>query len=453
MNLFQKSNSIAGIFMGVLLALVAAAGRADIPKVVPAAGEVLAPGYGAYLEPIPSSGDTNVSYENGVSGWSSPDERVVWYGQFPTAGRVDLRLALRLPPGEKSVLRLTVASWPSSRHSDRSPALTASVDGGTDEAMVSLGSFEVRRPGPYRFTLEGVSRSGPTFGAPDALLASGPGAAGAHFSLSKSRGAPSVHLWYSPPQDAKITWFYNEVTPTQTPLWSYFMACGFSRGYFGIQVNSPTERRIIFSVWDSGKEPTDRSKVAADDRVRLIAKGPGVFAGDFGNEGTGGHSHLIYPWKTGRTYRFLVSAQPDGTGTIYSGYFYFPEKKAWGLIASFRAPKDGGTLHGLYSFNEDFNGDNGYLRRYALFGPAWVRADEGTWSELTAASFTHTDDVRERPDRAGGVAGGRFFLSNGGYVPTGDIKYGDRFTRPASGTPPRDVALPSPAPVSMEATP
>ena len=42
---------------------------------------------------------------------------------------------------------------------------------------------------------------------------------------------------------------------------TYYMACGWHRGYFGMQVNSPTERRIIFSVWDSGGEAVDRSKV------------------------------------------------------------------------------------------------------------------------------------------------------------------------------------------------
>lgn len=30
----------------------------------------------------------------------------------------------------------------------------------------------------------------------------------------------------------------------------YYMACGWHRGYLGMQVNSPTERRIIFSVRD-----------------------------------------------------------------------------------------------------------------------------------------------------------------------------------------------------------
>jgi hypothetical protein len=34
-----------------------------------------------------------------------------------------------------------------------------------------------------------------------------------------------------------------------------------------------------------------------------------------------------------------------------------------------------------------------------------------------------------------GVERGRFFLSNGGFVP-GFTKYGEKFTRPASGTPP-----------------
>ena len=47
----------------------------------------------------------------------------------------------------------------------------------------------------------------------------------------------------------------------KTPLWTYFEACGWHRGYFGMQVNSPTERRIIFSVWDSGREAVDRGKV------------------------------------------------------------------------------------------------------------------------------------------------------------------------------------------------
>lgn len=392
------------------------------------------PSYTAYLQPNPEPSGMDVSVADGVTGWTDAKTHVVWYGDFHSGGSLALTISLRLPETDRSTLRLTVAGR----------SLTAQVKGGgTTAATVDFGSVTLPKAGVYKITLEGVSKTGPTFGDVDALLLSGPAAETAHFSQAQTRGAPSVHLWYQVPPATQVSWFYNEVTPQDTPLWSYFMACGFTRGYFGIQVNSPTERRIIFSVWNAGDEPTDPNKVPMDDRVQLIAKGTDVFAGAFGNEGTGGHSHLVYPWKTGHTYRFLVSAQPDGTGTIYSGYFYFPEKKRWDLIASFRAPKDGGYLHGLYSFNEDFNGANGYERRLCEFGPQWVKTPGGQWIELTTAHFTHTKDgVQERLDRAAGVVHGRFFLSNGGFVPTGNIKYGDQFTRPASGSPPSDIALP-----------
>jgi hypothetical protein len=218
------------------------------------------------------------------------------------------------------------------------------------------------------------------------------------------------------------------------------MACGFRRGYFGIQVNSPTERRIIFSVWDSGNEAIDRNKVEAENRVQLLAKGDGVFTDSFGNEGTGGHSHLKYMWKTGDTYRFLVTAKPDGTHTVYTGWFWFPEKKAWGLIASFRAPKDGNYLRGLYSFNENFVGSNGDKQRLAEFGNQWIQTSDGKWTELTTARFTHDPTGKEdRKDYDAGTvkANGRFFLSNGGFLP-GTIQYGNTFSRPVGGKAPTD---------------
>jgi hypothetical protein len=37
-----------------------------------------------------------------------------------------------------------------------------------------------------------------------------------------------------------------------------------------------------------------------------------------------------------------------------------------------------------------------------------------------------------------GVENGRFFLSQGGFVP-GFTKYGEKFTRPATGKPPVDL--------------
>jgi hypothetical protein len=155
------------------------------------------------------------------------------------------------------------------------------------------------------------------------------------------------------------------------------MACGFARGYFGMQVNSEQERRVIFSVWDAGNEAVDRNKVADSNRVKLRGKGEGVEASDFGNEGTGGHSHWVYPWKAGKTYSFYVTALPDSASqtTSYAGYFFVPELQKWKLIASFSAPRDGKYLRGLYSFVENFS-VNGQLYRKAIFGNGFTNLNQ-----------------------------------------------------------------------------
>ncbi|WP_309721374.1 DUF3472 domain-containing protein [Armatimonas sp.] len=294
-------------------------------------------------------------------------------------------------------------------------------------------------PGYWRFALKAPGKA-------EALLLSGPASKDAHFNLKERKNAASVHLSYALEKTTRAEWFYNEITVRTTPLYSYYMACGFARGYFGIQVNSPTERRIIFSIWDSGNEGVDRSKVADEDQVKLLAKGEGVVASGFGNEGTGGHSHLVYPWKQDTTYKFLVHAEPvhvgNGQQTIYSGYFWFPEKRTWGLIARFRAPKDGNYLSGLYSFNENFGGDNGQLLRLAEFGPSWIRTSEDKWQELAAASFScdATGRAKDRLDFAAGVAkSGRWYLSNGGFVKNG-IAYKDPLPpRKQHGKPPETL--------------
>ena len=339
-------------------------------------------------------------------------------------GKLECAVTLQLPAGTESKLRLTVAGQ---THE------AAAVGAGTDLVRVSLGEFDIAAPGYQRLALEAPK------GELDALIIDGPAAADAHFNLQPRRNAASVHLAYPTTGITNIDALYCEVTGVETPLWTYFEACGWHRGYFGMQVNSPTERRIIFSVWDSGKEAVDRSKVAATDRVTLVAKGDGVNAGDFGNEGTGGHSHLVYDWKTGTPQRFLVTAKPaDATHTIYSGYWFHPGQKKWVLISSWQAPQDGGYLHGLYSFNENFGGSNGQLRRKALFGNQWLRTADGQWHEQTTATFSHDPTGKaDRLDRFMGVEDGQLFLSNGGFIP-GFTKFGTLFTRPATGHPPTD---------------
>ncbi len=391
------------------------------------------PAYTAYSEPNPEG--IEISEKIGATGWRDDTQSLVWYGDIKTKGTLEPSITLTVPAGETVKIKLAVG--------DQSSSFEV-VGAGNAEVSAHFRSVQILTPGYKKFTLVGLSKSGATYGTIKALELKGSAADGAHFNLKERRNAASVHLTYPIPTAAgkKVTWFYNEVTVKKDPLWSYYMACGFKRGYFGIQVNSPTERRVIFSIWDSGNEGVDRSKVAPDDRVKLVAKGDGVVAGDFGNEGTGGHSHLVYRWKTGSTYKFLVSAEPEGTHTVYAGYFYFPEKHAWGLIAKFQAPRDGNYLSGLYSFNEDFAGGNGQKQRLAEFGNQWLKSADGVWTEITTAKFSHDGTGKaDRLDYASGVNDGRFYLSNGGSISNG-VKFGDPMTRPSQHKPPTGIELP-----------
>ena len=395
------------------------------------AGEMRVSAFTAYLDTL--DGNAEVSSDHGVSGWSNPAQKILWFGEIKIPGRLECSVSLRLPVGTESKLRLTVAGKSS----------TATAKGAGDDAVnISFGFFDIVSAGYQKFTLESLNAAGQPAGDIQALMLSGAAATDAQFNLQPRRNAASVHLAFPTSGFTNIDAFYCEVTATTTPLWTYFEACGWQRGYFGMQVNSPTERRIIFSVWDSGNEAVSRTKVGADDRVTLVAKGEKVFSGDFGNEGTGGHSHLVYNWQTGEKQRFVVTAKvADATHTIYSGYWFHPQQKKWMLISGWNAPKDGAYLHGLYSFVEDFGDDNGQLNRKALYGNQWLRTADGQWHEVTAASFsTDPTGKANRFDRFMGIENNQFFLSTGGFI-FGFTKFGAKFTRPATGRPPEDFEL------------
>ena len=392
------------------------------------------PAFTAYLEPGESG--VQVSSPAGITGWNNPTVRVLWFGQFKTAGTVDAAVALRLPAGAASRLQLTVDG--------KSRAVNV-VGAGDGPQIARFGQFKIDEPGYHRFALASLNPAGRPAGDVESLVLDGPATADAHFNMKPRRNAASVHLVYPVPKASQIEALYCEVTAVEDPVATYYMACGWHRGYFGMQVNGPAERRIIFSVWDSGREAVDRGKVGDTDRVRLLGRGEGVVAGDFGHEGTGGHSHLVYPWKTGQPQRFVVTARPaDATHTAYSGFYFHPERRQWMLISSWLAPQDGGYLHGLYSFSENFGGANGQLRRKALYGNQWIRTADGRWTELTTATFSHDPTGRsDRLDRFMGVEDGRFFLSHGGFV-AGFTEYGKAFQRPATGHAPADLNLPTP---------
>jgi hypothetical protein len=400
------------------------------------------PAHCAYEEPEASG----VEFEENalVKNWTSNRQEIVWYGDLKTPCVIHANLMLQLPPGESVELRLSVSGqkMPNAK-AIKLPTAIRTIRGDSQNISVDFGEFTTPQPGYWRFALSGVRKSGATFGSPVALSLSGKDMESANFNRSRWRSPASVHLGYPLPDKFAAVAAYAEVTATADPIHTYYCALGFRRGYFGIQVNGPHERRIIFSVWDAGNESVDRNKVPLEDRVQLLAKGDGVFTDSFGNEGTGGHSHLVYAWKTGQPQKFLVTARPEGKTTVYSGYFYFPEKKRWDLIASFRAPRDGAYLNGLYSFNEVFGGDYGQKQRRAEFSRQFALDVNGKWQELTVARFTHTarNEPLVRHDWSGGVLKDRFYLENGGFL-TGTATYGQQFTRPTTKDgPPVDIPV------------
>lgn len=233
------------------------------------------------------------------------------------------------------------------------------------------------------------------------------------------RRGPSVHLRYEVPKDRQIRYAYSELTVPvgQDPIGSFFMANGFGEGYFGMQVNKTDERRVLFSIWSPFKTDNPR-EIPEEQQIVLLQRGPDVHVGEFGNEGSGGQSYLVYPWKAGRTYRFLTEVAPDGQGnTVYASWFGDKETNEWRLIARFRRPMTDTYLRGFHSFLESFSPTHGYLERQANYGNVWVCDTDGVWHECTRCrlSVDATGRERHRLDFAGGSRGKDFFMRNCGF--------------------------------------
>lgn len=219
----------------------------------------------------------------------------------------------------------------------------------------------------------------------------------------------SVHLRYAGPEGIA---FYNEVTVEQSARGTYFEACGFEKGYFGIQELTDGKKVVLFSVWDPGVQ-NDPKSVASDRQVKVIAQGQGVRVKRFGGEGTGAQSFLDYDWKIGQTCEFLVKASVDGNHTAYAAYFRPADETAWRHLATF-STLSGKGMRGYYSFVEDFhrNRISATEMRRARFGNGWVQKMDHQWVALTRATFTGDNNPATNIDA--GTDGADFFLQTGG---------------------------------------
>lgn len=313
-------------------------------------------------------------------------------------------------------------------------------------SRIDVGTFKVITPGYIKMDIRGLKiNEGESFGSVAAVIVGGKmqniAFVAPDFSTHFGRRGPSVHLGYVLPKE-DVEWFYNEViVPEEGDIpSSYYMACGFSQGYFGMQNNSPHKRRILFSVW-SPFETDNPAEIPDTMRVTLVKKGENTIINDFGNEGSGGQSYIHYDWKAGERCRFLMGVKPDGNGnTIYTAYFFDNNKGEWSLIASFRRPQTSTWYTGAHSFLENFNPVMGYINRKAYYTNQWARTTDGRWVPVSKARFTcDTTGAKEmRFDYTGGIEGDCFFLSMGGFFDE-YMKSGTYFERKGNVTESPDI--------------
>lgn len=379
---------------------------------------------------VNGSENSDMIHEGEIKNWTDLKTVVLTYFKTDTSGKLNLGLNLNVPEGT-SRIKVTIA--------DQTKTIKISS---SENQTVPIGVFDIKS-GYNVIEIAGVEKSGSVVANINEVLIGGPATEGHLFFIKEDfyfgRRGPSVHLTYELPEEKDVTWFYSEINVPEGEdvIGSYYMANGFKDGYFGIQVNSETERRILFSVW-SPFDTQDPNEIPDDHKIILLDKGDGVKTGEFGNEGSGGQSYKVYPWKTDTTYRFLLKGVPaENNSTDYTAYFYTPDDQQWNLIASFRRPQGSRYLQNVYSFLENFVPSTGNISRKANYNNQWIYTTDSEWIELTKAKFTADATARKesRMDYAGGVDGNTFFMENCGFF-NDTTPIDTHFERTANGVAP-----------------
>ncbi|PXX26431.1 DUF3472 domain-containing protein [Arenibacter sp. ARW7G5Y1] len=353
----------------------------------------------------------NLISDKGIRNWSDSNTVIRTYFKTDQTGPLNVGLTMKVNGGMSK--------------------LRVSLDGITKEITVSnqdfetvdVGVFKIGTPGYHFIELQGLEKTANMYADVNEVLVGGQAANGQLTYVKDDfywgRRGPSVHLSYTTPENTDILWFYNEITVPENEdvIGSYYMANGFGEGYFGMQVNSETERRVLFSVW-SPYETQDPKSIPEEYRIILLGKGEGVTTGEFGNEGSGGQSYKVFNWKAGNTYKFLLKGEPSvNNSTDYTAYFYDSEAEKWNLIASFRRPHTNTYLKRPHSFLENFRTEVGHISRMGEYTNQWIYDTKGNWHELTKAKFTADATARKgsRVDYAGGAVGNNFYMKNCGF--------------------------------------
>ena len=381
-----------------------------------------------YTYPKPQEEDTIIT-NKGLSSWSDKNRKsnVYFYVMEPTKVSCFLKLREVFSNAQLSI-----------KLDEKGEEKLINITKG--QLKLYIGDFVLSDTGYHYFEIKGASKSKVNYPSIEAIVIETTQPKSIQFNTSNYRGAASTHLRYTVPGDSAVKWFYTEVkvpAEVQKSVNAYYETNGFHSGYGGIQINSATERRFIFSIWSLFKTD-DPKQIPAEYIVRLNKKGKNVFTGDFGDEGSGGHSHLVFPWQTNKTYRFLTGIVGlKGDSATYVGYFAGPEDQyQWHLLSKWTQHKtDTKTgFKNLYAFVENF-GENGNDFFKAYYGNQWAVTYNGNWIELTEAKFTTTANPKthQRFDYGAGVEDGQFYMFSGGFKQMRNIMPGGLIKRKPTG--------------------
>jgi hypothetical protein len=218
--------------------------------------------------------------------------------------------------------------------------------------------------------------------------------------------ASAQHLWWDLQGQRDATCLYGEITVLATHPAIYYCGANWhpgepAGGYCGIQHNGTRERRTIFSIWDTS--PELHPKVTEAD--------PETIFGRFGGEGEGGHTHMIWNWKTNETFQFFVQKLPGRDTNSTDARYYIFDRAAgkWRHSATITSPNGGkrsvATLGGgVNSFLENFLGRDRALPKLALYrlwlGPSvddmkclTIAHGDGKWGQLHGAYYLAEGDA------------------------------------------------------------
>jgi hypothetical protein len=418
----------------------------EVPVRVPFAGTT-------YITTPKGSTLINNNTGNLTSNWTSESMVLSAFFRVGASGELKLGFMGSNTTGTSNV-RFTVYDQTADGQSVNPKSHDVTISGPTMK-IYGITTLQRSAPGYVRIDMQGLSKSGSSFGEIPYFRIGGAAASATNNYITEAatagdengcyffRRGPSSHWHYAVPTGAgNIEYFYNEVvvTPENAVNGTYYMMCGFTGGYMGIQQISNGTRKVLFSVWSP--YVTDHpGEIPENMKPKLLRKGPDVTDDSFGGEGSGGQSFLNYSWTPGVTYKALVGARPDGKGsTVFTAYFF--ADGAWRLIASWSRPQTNTWYVDAHSFLENFDPIYTLYTRQVLFKNQWMRNTSGEWFEVTQASYTldETGQKGLRYDIQGSVNNEQhgFILKGFGFF-DGHTNHGTGFKKDATSTPHPDI--------------